>query len=214
MPTKEHMDRVAVNLVRNDDMIILYRVESASSEGSMSDWIKQGQDASGHTEAKGRWFVSDPSMLDWYREDIGPNAVTVYVNVPAADLEKYRVSNCTEQFGHRTVMSFSRDPENEFFLPRGLASQSKDVTLDLQAELAVLLSERQHLTSLYYEAADNGQLDELMEMEAKVENRIDDHRGMTERILFGEILHGEPSPAPQPEKPSLAKSRDDGGLEM
>jgi hypothetical protein len=41
-----------------------------------------------------------------------------------------------------------------------------------------------------------------------------DQRGMTERILFGEILHGGPSPAPQPEKPSLAKSRDDGGIEM
>lgn len=41
-----------------------------------------------------------------------------------------------------------------------------------------------------------------------------DQRGMTERILFGEILHSTPSPAPQPERPSKDRSRDDDGIEM
>jgi hypothetical protein len=43
--------------------------------------------------------------------------------VPTADLEKYRVSNSEEQIGRRPVSSFSRDPENEFFLPRALAER-------------------------------------------------------------------------------------------
>jgi hypothetical protein len=74
VPTKQQMDGVAVGELQLDDMTRLYRAEPAPSEGNIPDWIKQEQDASGHTEAKGRWFVTDPTMLDWYKEDIGPNA--------------------------------------------------------------------------------------------------------------------------------------------
>jgi hypothetical protein len=46
---------------------------------------------------------------------------TVFVDVPTGDLEKYRVANVAEAIGRRPVRSYSRDPENEFFLPRQLA---------------------------------------------------------------------------------------------
>jgi hypothetical protein len=49
--------------------------------------------------------------------------------VPTADLEKYRVSNCTEQIGSRPVKSYSRDPENEFFLPRELADSRQQIAI-------------------------------------------------------------------------------------
>jgi hypothetical protein len=102
----------------------LYRAESAV-RGEFSDWRKEALDASGHTEAEGRWFVADPAMLDWYKADIGANTVVAYVDVPTAELERYRISNSTEQIGRRPVRSYSRDPENEFFLPRDLADARK-----------------------------------------------------------------------------------------
>src|SRR5262249_28262894 len=89
----------------------LYRVEPIPSGREWAEWEKNARDGLGITQAEGRWFVADPSMLDWYREDaIGPTR-TVYVDVPTADLEKYRVSSSTEQYGRRPVKSFSRDPE-------------------------------------------------------------------------------------------------------
>ena len=55
----------------------------------------------------------------------GPATQTLFVDVPTAELEEYRVSNSAEQIGHRPVKSYSRDPENEFFLPRELADQAR-----------------------------------------------------------------------------------------
>jgi hypothetical protein len=104
----------------------LYRAEGVP--GRIPDWIKQGQDASGHTEAAGRWFTSDPENLKWYQEDSGPNARVTYVEVLTSDLEKYRVSNSKEEIAGRRVASFSRDPSTEFFLPRDLAESRKIYT--------------------------------------------------------------------------------------
>lgn len=108
----------------------LYRAEGVGPRvpGRVPDWIKQGQDASGHTEAAGRWFTSEPDSLKWYQEDAGPNARVSYVDVPTSDLEKYRVANSKEEIAGRRVASFSRDPETEFFLPRDLAESSKIYT--------------------------------------------------------------------------------------
>jgi len=83
---------------------------------------------SGHTEAEGRWFVADPSMLDWYREDAAGPTRTVYVDVPTVDLDQYRVSNSQERIGRRSVASYSKDPENEFFLPREIAATRQELS--------------------------------------------------------------------------------------
>ena len=43
--------------------------------------------------------MADPSLLNWYREDAAGPTRTVFVDVPTADLEEYRVSNSEEQIG-------------------------------------------------------------------------------------------------------------------
>lgn len=104
----------------NDGLVRLYRIEPRH-KSDLPDWIVRGLAESGHSEAEGRWFVRDPEMLDWYREDIAGEARVVFVDVPPEDAEKYRVSNIQETIGLRPVKSFSKDPENEYFLPRAVA---------------------------------------------------------------------------------------------
>jgi hypothetical protein len=94
----------------------LYRAEP-TTQAQVPDWIRQGQEESGHAGAQGRWFVQDPAMLDWYHNDIPGASHTVSVDVPKANLEQYRVSN--QPLG---VQRFSRDPANEFFLPPEMAN--------------------------------------------------------------------------------------------
>ena len=99
----------------------LYRAEYAGPRRNIPDWITQGQDASGHTEAAGRWFVEDRSMLDFYLNDIGEHGAVFYVDVPEEVAARSRVSSTSETVMGRTPASFSKDPENEFFLPREFA---------------------------------------------------------------------------------------------
>jgi hypothetical protein len=107
-------------------MTRLYRAEAPPSSSKPIARIKEARNASGHTEAKKRWFTLDPEALKWYQQDAGPGARTFYVDIPTDHLEKYRVSNSTELIAGRRVSSFSRDPANEFFLPRNLASSRKE----------------------------------------------------------------------------------------
>jgi hypothetical protein len=103
----------------------LYRAEPIPGGKEWAEWVEVTRDELGITQAEGRWFVADPALLDWYREDaVGPTH-TVYVDVPTAELERYRVANSEERIGLRPVRSFSRDPENEFFLPRDLAEAKR-----------------------------------------------------------------------------------------
>src|ERR1700722_18546099 len=91
----------------------LYRVEPAS-KASIPDWKRDHPLMAGILEAQGRWFVSDPTLLDWYLEDSIGRMKTMFVDVPTADLENYRVSNSNERIGHRLVRSYSKDPDIEF----------------------------------------------------------------------------------------------------
>jgi hypothetical protein len=90
------------------------------------EWVAAGQRESGMAEAEGRWFVADRSMLDFYVKDIGAaSSRIVYVDVPLEVAEAHRVSNLKEEIAGRTPASFSRDPENEFFLPRNIADRKQ-----------------------------------------------------------------------------------------
>ena len=111
----------------------LYRVEPDGPDDKRPDWIRQAQAETGHLDAEGRWFVADAALLAWYREDASGPTRTAYVDVPSSDLEQYRVANSEERIGVRPVKSFSRDPENEFFLPRTLAD-AKEVLHDAPAD--------------------------------------------------------------------------------
>jgi hypothetical protein len=103
----------------------LYRVEPAF-RASIPDWRSEHPLMAGILEAQGRWFVSDPTLLDWYLEDSIGRMKTIFVDVPTADLESYRVSNSTERIGPRSVRSYSKDPDNEFFLPRELSDTRQE----------------------------------------------------------------------------------------
>lgn len=107
----------------------LYRAEG-KPRTDVPDWVKQGQTDSGHADAAGRWFTNDPAALEWYKKDAGPDHIVHSIEVPTADLEKYRVANSGELIAGKPVKSFSREPENEFFLPKELASQRKPLGID------------------------------------------------------------------------------------
>lgn len=112
-----------------EGMTRLYRAQPDLSHPSLEvtetpDWVRQGQELSGHTAAQGRFFTADPSHLKFYTDDIGKAAETVGVDVPTAELEKYRVSNVKPE-GNVDPRRFSRDPNNEFFLPPELAANTE-----------------------------------------------------------------------------------------
>lgn len=97
----------------------LYRCEAHSGDGrrpapNPDSWVWQGLVASGGWDAMGRWFVSDVSILSWYARDAGSFRI-VSIDVDPADAEKWRVSRNPQ------AQRFSRDEENEFFLPRDVA---------------------------------------------------------------------------------------------
>lgn len=115
---RQHTERTQQHSVGGADTIRLYRVEVApENRVAVPEWIQQAQRANGHAEAMDRWFTADPGTLDWYRADIGGPSRTTYIDVNKALAEQYRVSNQPD------VRRFSRDPENEFFVPRKLADR-------------------------------------------------------------------------------------------
>lgn len=99
----------------------LLRVE-ASFKAPLSDWLAQALDESGASEAMGRWFVLDPGLLAFYAEDAGLGAPRIsYLDVCLAEMEGWRVSRVKERLAGRLPASFSKDPENEYFVPQDLA---------------------------------------------------------------------------------------------
>lgn len=100
--------------------VTLRRAEGVPRE--LPPWVEQGLKESGAKEAQGRWFTDKQELLDWYNKDVGPGAVTKSLKISAKEAEQYRVSNLPE--GH-PARRFSRDAENEFFIPRELAERAE-----------------------------------------------------------------------------------------
>ncbi|HSE45012.1 MAG TPA: hypothetical protein VLA89_06755 [Gemmatimonadales bacterium] len=105
-------------------MVRLYRSEvSPEFRKPKPDWMKQGQDASGHTDAVDRWFTDTPENLQWYVDDIGADKSRItYIDIPESQAEQYRVSNTP------TAARFSLDKETEYFVPRDVADQRRPIT--------------------------------------------------------------------------------------
>lgn len=96
----------------------LYRAEPSVAGKGVPEWMKTDPTYQAARAATGKWWVQDPKLLDFYLQDIPreQKPVVMRVDVPTADLEKYRVSNRPE------AAKFSADPTNEFFLPNELAA--------------------------------------------------------------------------------------------
>ena len=120
------LGRNSQKLAASPGMTRLYR-EEPIRVAPVADWIADGLRATGALDARDRWFVQDRTMLDWYREDAAGPTRTVFVDIPTADLEAYRVCNVTETIAGRAPASFSKDPANEFFVPRAVADTRRAV---------------------------------------------------------------------------------------
>src|SRR5688572_18109527 len=104
--------------------IALYRAEPVAPQAdSRPEWIMIEQMENGHLAAEGRWFAQNLAQVAWYVNDIGgmDKARIATVDIPSTDLERYRVINQPE------ARRFSKDPENEFFIPAELAQQRRTV---------------------------------------------------------------------------------------
>ena len=102
-------------------------LREAAASGEAIDEILLSYRTSPQARAAGRWFVlcSDRSNIDWYLKDT-PNSELVAVDVPVADLEKYRVCNLGPE-GDLCPRSYSLRPGEEFFLPPALAKQARPI---------------------------------------------------------------------------------------
>jgi len=112
----------------------LYRCESGTVTGRRPApqpdcWIWQGMVATGAWDAVGRWFAADPALLAWYAREVGETFRIVSVEVEAACAEEWRVSR------NPAARRFSRDSENEYFVPREVAD-SAAFDLEMTAEIA------------------------------------------------------------------------------
>lgn len=102
--------------------IELQRAEAAPTGKKLPDWIERGREETGAKAAQGRWFATKKELIDWYAKEAGPGALTKGVKLSAKEAEKYRVSNLPPDDPARR---FSRDPDNEFFIPREIADRAK-----------------------------------------------------------------------------------------
>jgi hypothetical protein len=120
----------------SDEMVLLVRAGSGpmtfpkpgTPEFDNLPWNMQALASSSAGKAQGRWFLlaDDVERLDWYIKDAGEGAKIQYVSVPKKDLEKYRVANISKTEDDLDPRSFSREPENEFFLPRDIAKTASE----------------------------------------------------------------------------------------
>lgn len=114
-----------------DGMTRLYRVQPRAEARRRLDpgsWQYQAMESSGTIAAQGRWFTDNPEHASFYVNDIGrKNAEIVAVDVPTADLDKYRVSNFRGGEGVVDPRRFSARgmSEQEFFLPRNVADAAR-----------------------------------------------------------------------------------------
>lgn len=108
----------------------LYRIEPCQPV-PVADWLREALRAEGAWAAQGRWFTQDPQALAFYAADQSHvTSVLRWIDAPLEQAYAWRVSDmecsCDGLFPQR----FSRDPENEFFLPPEEALTAKRVVLE------------------------------------------------------------------------------------
>ena len=101
----------------------VYRGEGKPGK-PVADWIKQGQDEAGITEATGRWYTKDKDIANWYVREAGLRGRMVSQDIPEEIANKHIVSKAK-----RDISRFSRDPANEIFLPKEYVGKGKELTV-------------------------------------------------------------------------------------
>lgn len=124
----------------------LYRVETP---GSAHEIDPMWADASeGMKAARGRWFTDDPKSAQFYIRENDRGDQIHYIDVPASEADKYKVSNIPSKgniYTPENPAAFSRNPTREFFLPKDLAKtklrfQSKQKLAGEAAALRIALA--------------------------------------------------------------------------
>jgi hypothetical protein len=100
----------------------LYRIQTERPV-ALKPWVAHLQGEAGALAAAGRWFTTDPEALAFYANDLD-HPVLVTLDVPAPAVTAYRVAAqpWTLDDGSRP-RAFSRDPENECFVPAAWLAQ-------------------------------------------------------------------------------------------
>ena len=89
----------------------LYRGES-TQKAKLPDWVEQSPARQGAADAEGRWWTDKEDIAKWYADEAAPNGRVTTLDIGPVEAEGFRVTNNPD------AKRFSRDPENEFFLPR------------------------------------------------------------------------------------------------
>jgi hypothetical protein len=106
----------------------LYPAEAAPTGRRPPNGSRKHKIAPGTRKPLVAGFTSQQDALVWYLRDAGPRVRVFTVDVPTSELDALRVSNTKEVIAGRSVTSFSRDPANEYFLPRTLVTLRKEVS--------------------------------------------------------------------------------------
>jgi len=111
-------------------MVRLYRMGAPGEhEGrpptKKADWIEQDPRYQATLKASGRWFTDDRAEAEWYKQE-HPEGQLYYVDVPATDVEGYRVG---KRSGSKDTpdnpAAYSLRPEKELFLPPDVAARKR-----------------------------------------------------------------------------------------
>jgi hypothetical protein len=114
------------------DSVRLYRGQPGrSAYREIPAWIRESATFQLQRTAEGRWFTDNLDEALWYARECDDGEV-VFVDVAAAGIEQYRVSNIAVKPGGKDVIdnprAFSKRPEFEFFLSAELAAQAVPFT--------------------------------------------------------------------------------------
>jgi hypothetical protein len=99
----------------------LYGMTPESPEFPQLDWVDQAVVEAGDNHAVGRWFTPDRSAVDWYGENENWGRPLYCVDIPETQALEWLVASNPQ------VHRFSRDPENEYFIPADIANEAKPV---------------------------------------------------------------------------------------
>lgn len=90
----------------------IYRAEPTTTAEKPS-WLRQAETDAGLDKVRGRWFTRREEHLGWYEKDANGPTRRIYVDATKQELEPFRAANQP-----RDVSRYSRDVENEYFIPR------------------------------------------------------------------------------------------------
>jgi len=114
----------------------LYRAEENpdAPKQSIAAWITESDNYKNTLAATGRWFTDDRAEAQWYLDHEYPNGILTYIDVPADQVESFRVSNIAPKPGGKSTAdsprAFSSRTGKEFFVSPELAATRQRLPIE------------------------------------------------------------------------------------